>query len=243
MLNCRDKEEQKRTMTIIKPILRGRDIKRYYYEWVGLWVIGTFPALKLNIDDYPALKKYFLDHFDIRQLEQSGKKYPNLGFDARKKTGNKWFETQDQIAYYPEFEKEKVVWQRITQEPTFCLVEPSVFILDSMAFFTGKNLKFIMALLNSKLIYKYVEMIVHQYGFTGFRLSNQYVEIMPLPPITASNQHIVNQIETLVDKILAVKKNSPQADTSQWEREIDRLVCELYGLTKEEIKIVEGEKL
>ncbi len=114
------------------------------------------------------------------------------------------------------------MWQRITQEPTFCLVEPNVFILDSMAFFTGNNLKFIMALLNSKLIYKYVEMIVHQYGFTGFRLSNQYVEIMPIPPITSTNQPIVNQIEALVDKILEAKKDNTQADTSQWEREIDR---------------------
>ncbi len=98
-----------------------------------------------------------------------------------------------------------------------------------------------MAILNSKLIYKYVEMIVHQYGFTGFRLSNQYVEVMPLPPITQSNQHIVNQIETLVDEILSVKKQNPQADTSTWEREIDNLVYLLYELNDEEIKIIEGK--
>jgi len=237
--NCKDEEERRRTEAVIKPILRGRDIKRYYYEWAGLWVIGTFPALRLNIDDYPSLKKYFLDHFDIRQLEQSGKKYPELGFNARKKTSNKWFETQDQIAYYHEFEKEKVVWQRITQEPTFCLVGSNIFTLDSMAFFTGNNLKYIMAILNSKLIYKYVEMIVHQYGFTGFRLSNQYVEIMPIPPITPSNQSIVQQIEELVDKIISAKKENPLADTSQWEQDIDRLVYSLYGLTEEEIEIVE----
>lgn len=236
------KTERERTEEIIKPILRGRDIKRYYYEWAGLWVIGTFPALHLNIDNYPALKKYFLDNFDKRQLEQSGKKYPELSFDARKKTGNKWFETQDQIAYYPEFEKEKVVWQRITQEPTFCLVEPNVFILDSMAFFTGNNLKFIMAILNSKIIYEYVNMIVHQYGFTGFRLSNQYVEVMPIPPITPSNQPTVNQIEGLVDKILEAKKENPQKNTSQWEKEIDELVYKLYDLTEEEIKIIEKGK-
>ncbi|HPT59678.1 MAG TPA: Eco57I restriction-modification methylase domain-containing protein, partial [Fervidobacterium sp.] len=93
--NCKDEEERKKTEEIIKPILRGRDIKRYYYEWAGLWVIGTFPALRLDINDYPALRKYFLDNFDIRQLEQTGKKYSEFGFSARKKTGNKWFETQD----------------------------------------------------------------------------------------------------------------------------------------------------
>jgi len=239
LANCRDEDERQRNEAIIKPILRGRDIKRYYYEWAGLWVIGTFPALHLNIDDYPALKKYFLDNFDIRQLEQTGKKYQELGFDARKKTGNKWFETQDPIAYYPEFEKEKVVWQRITQEPTFCLVKPNVFVLDSMAFFTGSNLKYIMALLNSKIIYHYVKMIVHQYGFTGFRLSNQYVEVMPLPPITPSNEPIAKQIEALVDKILQAKKQNPQAHTGELELEIDKLVYRLYDLTEEEIDIIE----
>ncbi|MDH7554070.1 MAG: Eco57I restriction-modification methylase domain-containing protein [Spirochaetota bacterium] len=238
LANCNDEEERKRTEAIIKPILRGRDIKRYYYEWAGLWVIGTFPALGLNIDEYPALKKYFLDNFDIRQLEQSGKKYPERGFNARKKTDNEWFETQDTIAYYPEFEKEKVVWQRITQEPTFCLVEPNVFILDSMAFFVGNNLKYVMALLNSKLIYKYVNMVVHQYGFTGFRLSNQYVEIIPLPPITPANKSIVLQIEVIVDKILAAKKQDKNADISERERKIDRLMYSLYELTEEEIKII-----
>ncbi|MGQ9846779.1 MAG: restriction endonuclease, partial [Bacteroidales bacterium] len=64
-------------------------------------------------------------------------------------------------------------------------------------------------------------------------------EIMPLPPITSTNQPIVAQIEALVDKILTAKKQNPQADTSHWEREIDRLVYKLYDLTEEEIRIVE----
>ena len=121
------------------------------------------------------------------------------------------------------------MWQRITQEPTFCLVEPNVFILDSMAFFTGNKLKYIMAILNSKLIYEYVTMIFHQYGF---RLSNQYVEIMPIPFITSANQTIASQIEVLVNKIFAAKKKNSETDTSEWEREIDQLVYELYNLTE-----------
>ena len=137
------------------------------------------------------------------------------------------------------------MWQRITQEPTFCLAKPNVFVLDSMAFFTGNNLKFIMAVLNSKVIYEYVNMIVHQYGFTGFRLSNQYVEVMPIPSITPSNEPIVKQIEVLVDKILAANASTSSAqnsktDTSEWENEIDELVYKLYQLTTEEIKIIEG---
>jgi hypothetical protein len=238
---CKDDAERQRTEAIIKPILRGCDIKRYTYEWKGLWVIGTFPALRLDIDDFPALKKYFLDNFDIRQLEQSGKKYPNLGFDARKKTNNKWFETQDQIAYYAEFEKEKVVWQRITREPTFCLVDSGIYILDSMAFFVSDQyLKYEMAVLNSSTILYYTNKVVHQYGFTGFRLANQYVEVMPIPPITPHNQSLVSQIEALVDAILARKRGNPNADTRDLERDIDQLVYRLYDLSPDEIRLVEG---
>jgi adenine-specific DNA-methyltransferase len=153
LANCKDEAERERTEAIIKPILRGRDIKRYYYEWAGLWVIGTFPtSLRLNINDYPALKKYFLDNFDIRQLEQSGKKYPELGFDARKKTGNKWFETQDQIAYYPEFEKEKVVWQELAQGAQFAYdINGEFFISNTGYILTGNKLKYVLGYLNSKL--------------------------------------------------------------------------------------------
>ena len=68
---------------------------------------------------FPLSKNTFWTTFDIRQLEQSGKKYPNLGFNARKKTKHKWFETQDQIAYYAELKKEKVVYSEIVREPQF----------------------------------------------------------------------------------------------------------------------------
>jgi len=179
---------------------------------------------------FPSIYNHLLQFKDAllkRNKEETGIRY-------------EWYALQRCAAtYYPEFEKEKVVWQRITQEPTFCLVKPNVFVLDSMAFFTGENLKFIMAVLNSKIINEYVNMVVHQYGFTGFRLSNQYVEIMPLPPITPENELIVKQIEELVDKILEAKKQNPAADTSQWEREVDELVYKLYNLTVEEIKIID----
>lgn len=244
LASCKSDDERKRTEAIIKPILRGRDIKRYYYEWAGLWVIlAKFGSYKFIPTEYPAiynhLKQYEKDLKNRGQCRYTRNQQNKINSEFQGQ--HHWLELDNNPKddYLAEFEKEKVVWQRITQEPTFCLVEPNVFILDSMAFFTGKNLKFIMTLLNSKLIYKYVEMIVHQYGFTGFRLSNQYVEIMPLPPITASNQGIVSQIESLVDKILSSKKQNPQTNTQELEREIDRLVYKLYDLTDEEIKIVE----
>ena len=241
--NCKDEAERRRTEAIIKPILRGRDIKRYYYEWAGLWVIGTFPALKLNIEDFPALKKYFLDNFDIRQLEQSGKKYPQLGFDARKKTGNKWFETQDQIAYYHEFEKEKVVWGNISYNSQFSFIDPGIFINAPANIIVSEvvPIKYLTGIMNSKVF----DMEFKRVGiFLGnaFEWKKQYVEQVRIPTITASNKPIVHQIESLVDKILSAKKANPQADTSQFETQIDHLVYKLYNLSEEEIKIVEGGK-
>lgn len=85
---------------LIRPILRGKDIKRYSYNFANLYLICTFPSKHYNIDDYPAIKKYLLS-FDKRRLAQTGEKNIDgiKGFNARKKTGNKWFETQDQINY------------------------------------------------------------------------------------------------------------------------------------------------
>lgn len=91
--NCQSDDERKRTEAIIRPILRGRDIRRYGYDWAGLYIIGTFPALKLDIKSYPSLKQYLLD-FGYDRLKQTGDK------GARKKTSNQWFETQDSISYW-----------------------------------------------------------------------------------------------------------------------------------------------
>jgi type I restriction-modification system DNA methylase subunit len=238
--NCKDEDERRRTEAIIKPILRGRDIKRYYYEWAGLWMMGTFPALKLNIENYPAIKKYFLEHFDIRQLEQSGNKYPEIGFDARKKTGNKWFETQDQIAYYPEFEKEKVVYSEIVRSPQF--YDTDKFYIEATSFLmTGENIKYICGLLNSNPVNYFFRIYYSGGGLgkEGYRYKKAFLENLPIPPITPATEPIVSQIELLVDTILVAKKENPQADTSDWEREIDRLVYKLYELTEEEKKIIE----
>jgi len=260
LANCKDDastssaSERKRTEAIIKPILRGRDIKRYYYKWAGLWVIATFPALHLNINDYPAIKKYFLDNFDIRQLEQSGKKYPELGFDARKKTGNKWFETQDQIAYYPEFEKEKVVWAETDQALNTVIVSSKFYLQKTCFMIISSMPRIINALLNSQLTQWYIRIKSSNLGSKGMSLTKEAVQEIPIPPITTSNQPIVEQIEALVDKILAshasagsatdaefIEASVSHADTSEWEREIDRLVYQLYDLTEEEIRIIENK--
>jgi len=75
----------------------------------------------------------------------------------------------------------------------------------------------------------------------AYEWKKQYVEQVRIPPITPENQHIVTQIEGLVDKILTARKSNPHADTSHLEKEIDALVYLLYELTEAEIRIIEGK--
>ncbi len=221
-------QEDPKSSEIIKPILRGRDIKRYGYEWAGLWIIATFPSLKINIDDYPAIKSY---------LESFGKRLHQTGESGcRKKTGNQWFETQDQIAYWQEFEREKVVYPDIAERLCFSFNENSSFLSNTAYFFTGERLKYLLSILNSSLINWYYQSISAQLGEKGIRHFSIYVEQIPIPKISTDQQRPFIE---LVDKILAAKKAGE--DTSAWERKIDQLVYRLYDLTGEEIVVVEGK--
>ncbi|MFI2742194.1 Eco57I restriction-modification methylase domain-containing protein, partial [Zhouia sp. PK063] len=92
-----------KSVEIIRPLLRGRDIQRYLYDFAELYLITTFPSLKINIESYPAVKEHLLS-FGIERLSQSGKK------GSRKKTNNQWFETQDSISYWDDFYRQKIVW-------------------------------------------------------------------------------------------------------------------------------------
>ena len=129
LANCKDEAERKRTEELIRPILRGRDIKRYGYNWANLYLIATFPARHYDIEQYPAVKSYLLSYAEDylrkngcekvadnyladyckQKLSQTGKFIVINGKEviicnkkekARKKTSNKWFETQDSISYW-----------------------------------------------------------------------------------------------------------------------------------------------
>ena len=106
--------EDPRSAEIIKPVVRGRDIQRYQVDWRGLWLIATFPACALSIDDYPAVKEHLLS-FGRARLEQSGKRLPN-GTRSRKKTSHDWFELQDTCAYHGDFAKEKLLWMDLVND-------------------------------------------------------------------------------------------------------------------------------
>ncbi|MCQ2712947.1 class I SAM-dependent DNA methyltransferase [Helicobacter pylori] len=239
--NCDDTQkdergmsERERTKELIKPILRGKDIKRYSYEWADLWVIATFPSLKLDIDDYPSLKTY-LSQFRPG-IDQSGEK------GCRKKTSNQWFETQDTIAYHGDFEKEKIVYPCImAKEPCFVYEEKGFYAPAPANIITGDKteIKYLTALLNSKCIYFAMRKFYMGGGIEG-ELKTNNLEKIPIPQITEKNQELADKITDCAEQILQAKEKDPKANTQGLEKEIDALVYQLYHLTDEEIKIIEN---
>ncbi|MCH3694477.1 Eco57I restriction-modification methylase domain-containing protein [Campylobacter lari] len=237
LTKCKDEVEKERTAKLIRKMLRGRDIKRYSYEWAGLWVINTHNGYKsksgekveaINIDEYPSLKQHLKPYYKTLEKRTDKGKTP---YNLRN------------CAYLEEFEKEKIGWQRVTQEPSFIL-ENECVLLDSMAFMVGNSkneLKYLLGFLNSSLIFYYFKNIGHLYSDKGFLLSNQYVEKFPIPKINSKNEKLANELISLVDEILNLKEQDKNADTKTQEDKINSIVYKLYNLNEEEIKIIEGK--
>ena len=150
--NCQTEDERKRTAELIRPILRGRDIKRYGYEWAELWLIATFPSRHYNIDEYPAIKQYLLS-FGIERLEQTGKTHIVNGekVKSRKKTHNKWFETQDSISYWEDFFKPKIIYPNMTKYMPFAYDNQGYLTNQKCFIMTGAHLPYLTAFLNSNI--------------------------------------------------------------------------------------------
>ena len=228
--------EDPNSAALIKPVLRGRDIKRYRAEWANLWLIATFPALALNIDDYPAVKKYLLS-FGKARLEQSGRILPN-GTKSRKKTVHTWYELQDTCAYHEEFSKEKLLWMDLTEQGRFAYDTDGMFCLNTAFVMSGQSVKYLCALLNSKLITWFMGNTALNSGMGVTRWINASVGTIPIPKIPAIERR---PFIRLVDRILTARATDPNADVSATEAEIDFRVHELYGLTATEIFAV-GER-
>ena len=228
--NCLDEDERKRTAEIIRPILRGRDIQRYNYEWADKWLISTFPARHYDIDNFPAIKNFLLS-FDIRRLEQTGKEYIISGekVKARKKTNNKWFETQDSISYWEDFNRPKIIWKRIGSILRFSYDDKGCVGLDSTCFATGADIEYLCCILNSKMGH-YLLKDAPKTGTGDLLISVQAVEPIrvPTPSVGISNS-LQNKLNSLI---------SVYSDTMI--KEIDDIVYSLYHLSPEEICYIDS---
>ncbi|ADU83897.1 type IIS R-M system restriction/modification enzyme [Helicobacter pylori Lithuania75] len=236
----RGMSERERTIELIKPILRGKDIKRYSYEWAHLWVINTHNGytsdLKskippIDIEKYPATKAHLDAHYDT--------------IATRSDQGDTPYHLRN-CAYLEDFEKEKIVYGEIVQEPRFYLdngeCELGYFYAEATSFIlTGEHLRYLLGMLHSKLITFAFKTFYAGGGLgeSGYRYKKAFIERLPIPQITEKNQELARKITDGAKQILALKEKDPKANTQRLEKEIDALVYQLYHLTDEEIKIIE----
>ena len=221
MLKCYEHKFPK--SNVIRPILRGRDIKKYGYEFADQYIIATFPSRKYNIDEYQSLKSYFLS-FGIEKLEQTGKEYIINGeiVKARKKTNNKWFETQDSISYWDEFSKPKIVWGNLNTFGSYAIAPENMFINAPACMIVPGN-TYLLAVLNSKIADYYLRTlgVVRNGGF--FEYKPMFVEQIPIPKITTEK---AKQIDNILSSSLSMEDKDVK---------IEEIIEGIYGLSREEI--------
>ncbi|NHA45497.1 class I SAM-dependent DNA methyltransferase [Helicobacter pylori] len=248
---CKTQEERERTERLIKPILRGKDIKRYSYEWAHLWVIiAKFGSHEFLEVEYPTIYNHLLQYKD--QLEQRGQCRYSRGPQNSNKPypgQHHWLELDNnpKDSYLQDFEKEKIVYGEIVQEPRFYLdngeCELGYFYAEATSFIlTGEHLRYLLGMLHSKLITFAFKTFYAGGGLgeSGYRYKKAFIERLPIPKITTKNQELADKITDGAKQILALKAKDPKANTQRSEKEIDALVYQLYHLTDEEIKTIEN---
>ena len=198
LAQCQSEEERQRTAELIRPILRGRDIKRYSYDWAGLWIIATFPSRHYDIEDYPAVRDYLL-HFGKERLEQTGKTYTIDGetFKSRKKTANKWFEVQDSIAYWKDFDRPKIIYPDICQGRPFVIEKEGYYIGNTAYFISSPDpglLEYLVKTLNSDIMHWYYRTLSTQLGQKAMRMYSIHVLEIPIPPVSTVDLDDVIQL-------------------------------------------------
>ena len=208
--NCADDDERQRTEELIRPILRGRDIKRYGYDWANLYLINTHNGIKgklerIHIEDYPAVKAHLDQYWDI--------------ISTRADRGDTPYNLRN-CAYLEDFNKSQIVWIELSDKPKFAYVE-NMASLNTVFFMTGSNLQHILGQLNSKLITWYFHKCLGARSGVGTNRWLKYtIELLPLAPFD-------NSFSTLIENY-----------SLENDEAIDVAVCDLFSLSDEEKRIV-----
>jgi type I restriction-modification system DNA methylase subunit len=243
-------KEDLNSAEIIKPFLLGRDIKRYAPAKSNKYLI--FARHGINIDKYPAIKK-FLSQFK-EELMPRPKDWQGVQWKGRKPGKYMWYEIQDTIAYFKEFEKPKIIWGNLCIESPFTL-DKNGYYINAPSCFIPLGDTYLLGLVNSSLLWLFLKNIAIGRSGGFIEAKPIYVKQLPIYVIDFSKQReraIHNQITKLVYSIIELNKKKiallPSSEQDRIEREIkitdekiDKLVYELYGITKEEKKIIERE--
>jgi hypothetical protein len=244
-------KRDKRSAELIKPLLGGENIRRYIFREANLWLI--FTRRGVDIDRYPAI------HEHLAQWKEDLAPKKNKNAKRGRKPGRyEWYEIQDDVAYWEVFDKPKLIFPDIAKGPRFSF-DTGGHYLANTAYCLGTDDLYLLGVLNSRLFWFAISNISIPFGVRAgkyrYRLIYQYMEKVPTRVINLSDRADVarhERIVELVNSILALHRQLAAA-TSEAQKavtrrqidatdaEIDRLVYDLYGLTAEEIAIVEGK--
>ena len=211
LANCQTDEERQRTAELIRPILRGRDIKRYGYVENGLYLINTHNGIRgkiprIRIEDYPSIKSHLDQYWDkIEKRADQGDTPYNLR----------------NCAYLDDFSKPKIVWGNLNLKASFALVEDNSFINAPSPMIVPAN-NYLLGILNSKLADYYIRRLGVTRNGGYFEYKPMFIEQLPVP--------VDCKFKTIIEE--AVNKRD--------ERQIDKIIYIMYGLSSEEIHYIES---
>lgn len=222
---CNTESERIETSKLLRPVLRGKDIEKFSCKWAGIWLISTFPSRKYDIDNFPAIKKHLLT-FSIERLEQTGNKHIINGelVKSRKKTGGKWFELQDSISYWKEFDQPKIIYPETTKFMPFVYDDQRYLANKTCFIMVGEHLFYLVAFFNSSL-FKYCFRDNFGALFGGARgMSKVFFEKIPVLEVSDAID------AEFRDLVLDIQQNY----SDEKAKAIDQRIFDLYGLTQEE---------
>lgn len=211
---CQTEEERQRTAEIIRPILRGRDIRRYGYEWADLWLINTHNGVKdslerVHIEDYPAIKQH-LDYYWDK-------------IESRADKGDTPYNLRN-CAYVDEFSKPKIIYPNMTKFLPFAYDTSGLVTNQKCFIITGKRLAFLTAFLNSSLFkFCFADKFPELQGRTR-ELSKIFMDEIPVMEVSDDDEF------RFVMLVEATQRNISKEKLL----EIDNAIFDLYKLTKEE---------
>lgn len=221
--------EDGRSREVIKPFLAGRDVKRYVAPKTDKFLI--FTRRGIDIAQYPAILKY-LEQFKDRLMPQP-KEYTGKDWPGRKAGTYKWYEIQDAVDYYGEFERGKILYQEIATYQAFTYDTSGVYCNNKIFFIPGASLG-LLGLLNAKLVWFYLDKVASKLQGGAFAMQSPYVLSIPVVKEVVED----SKFEALAREVL--RKKEIGEDTAELEKEMDGMVFEAYGLGEGEIGVVEG---
>ncbi|MBD3592928.1 type II restriction endonuclease [Bacteroides sp. GM023] len=218
LANCQTEDEKMRTAEIIRPILRGRDIKRYGYNWANLWLINTHNGTKekfprILIEDYPALKAHLDQYWDkISKRADQGDTPYNLR----------------NCAYLEDFDKPKIIYPNMTKYMPFVYDEDKFVTNQKCFIITGQNMAYLTAFFNSSIFkFCFRDSFPELQGGTR-ELSKIFFDKIPVKKISGES-----------DELFKTAINRLQSDyTKEQTIVIDNMLFDLYDLTVEERKVI-----